>query len=174
MLLSLGLFVSGCGGDDDDDGPAGGGGPGGSSNAGSGNVGGQGSGSGGGGTSGSGAAGLGNVGTGSVRCAGVAGSVCAAGSVCCERAPFGDNSCEPSLSDCADGLPVACDEPSDCPQQKCCAKRPGGVGTAAHNGTGCKAACSADLDRIVCGSNDDCQGTGACMQSGDATLKMCF
>jgi hypothetical protein len=125
------------------------------------------------GAGGTSSANWGSIGTGTVKCEGVDGALCPAGQVCCERAPFGDNSCEASFAACADGLPVACDEPADCGAQKCCAKRPG-VGTAAHKGTGCKASCAPDLDRIVCATNDDCAGTGACMQSGDAALKLCL
>lgn len=174
-LFLFGVFLAGCGDDDDSsaDGKAGAASVGGSPGSG-------GSGAGAAGSNGGGSAGmspsnsLGSLGTGSIKCEGVAGSVCPAGNVCCERAPFGDNTCEASFAACSsDGLPVACDEPSDCGAQKCCAKRPG-VGTAAHQGTGCKTACDAALDRIVCSTNDDCAGTGACMQSGDAVLKACF
>jgi hypothetical protein len=177
ILVGLGVFLSACG-DDDDSSPsasAGSGGAAGSDAGGSAGTGTQAagtSGSAGSAAGGSGSA-LGTVGSGGVKCAGVTGASCASGQVCCERAPFGSNSCESSYAACADGLPVGCDEPGDCPAQKCCAKRPG-VGTAAHQGTGCKASCAVDTDRIVCSSNDDCAGTGACMQSGDAALEICF
>src|SRR6187399_292231 len=86
-------------------------------------------------------AGLGSIGTGPVACAGASEGSCPAGSVCCARFTGAADTCADSYEACTDGLPLGCDDPTDCPGQKCCAKKPPGPGTATHYGSGCKSAC---------------------------------
>jgi hypothetical protein len=96
-----------------------------------------------------------------INCAGTA---CAIGSsVCCTCAncfpPF-PTSCFPSFPGCVTGVPVHCDDRTDCSAgQVCC----GSLSTGTFTGSACKASCAAG-DVQLCAVNAEC-AKGSCKAS---------
>ena len=165
-ILPLVCLVAACSSDDATDQNAGG-------SSGSANVAGSMNGGGTGGTSVGGAPNFGAVGTGPVSCSGVSGDSCPAGMICCERFPSAANTCVASFAAC-DAEPLACDDPSDCPGQKCCAQRLNFTGISKYAGSGCKSSCTTGTDRVVCATNADCAAAEPTCQQSAESFMGCF